>query len=121
MSCKNDKFYMFLIAATEWIGASKRSWGVCVTQLFSAVGQCVLAGVIYAIRHWRLAQLITAAPLGVVVVYIWCVLTLFNCLLLFLFVDYTLFELSLPLLLSGLFQSQPDGCSAEEGQKRLNS
>uniref|UniRef100_A0A4W6C9Y8 Solute carrier family 22 member 13a n=1 Tax=Lates calcarifer TaxID=8187 RepID=A0A4W6C9Y8_LATCA len=60
-----------IILSTEWIGASKRSWGVCVTQLFSAVGQCVLAGVIYAIRHWRLAQLITAAPLGVVVVYIW--------------------------------------------------
>uniref|UniRef100_A0A3B4T6D8 Solute carrier family 22 member 13a n=1 Tax=Seriola dumerili TaxID=41447 RepID=A0A3B4T6D8_SERDU len=71
---KNDKYYIFLTAATEWIGMSKRSWGVCVTQLFGALGQCVLAGMIYAIRDWRLAQLITAAPLGVVVIYIWCVL-----------------------------------------------
>uniref|UniRef100_A0A3B4WJJ4 Solute carrier family 22 member 13a n=1 Tax=Seriola lalandi dorsalis TaxID=1841481 RepID=A0A3B4WJJ4_SERLL len=63
-----------IILSTEWIGMSKRSWGVCVTQLFGALGQCVLAGVIYAIRDWRLAQLITAAPLGVVVIYIWCVL-----------------------------------------------
>ncbi|XP_051269358.1 solute carrier family 22 member 13-like isoform X1 [Dicentrarchus labrax] len=60
-----------IILATEWIGMSKRSWGVCVTQLFGAVGQCILAGVIYAIRDWRLAQLITAAPLAVVVIYIW--------------------------------------------------
>uniref|UniRef100_A0A3B4T6B2 Solute carrier family 22 member 13a n=1 Tax=Seriola dumerili TaxID=41447 RepID=A0A3B4T6B2_SERDU len=60
-----------IILSTEWIGMSKRSWGVCVTQLFGALGQCVLAGMIYAIRDWRLAQLITAAPLGVVVIYIW--------------------------------------------------
>uniref|UniRef100_A0A3Q0RHN8 Solute carrier family 22 member 13a n=1 Tax=Amphilophus citrinellus TaxID=61819 RepID=A0A3Q0RHN8_AMPCI len=38
------------------------SWGACVTQLFSAIGQCVLAGMIYGIRHWRLAQLISAVP-----------------------------------------------------------
>ncbi|XP_070775714.1 solute carrier family 22 member 13-like [Enoplosus armatus] len=60
-----------VILATEWIGVSRRSWGACVTQLFSAVGQCVLAGVIYAIRDWRVAQLITAAPLAVVAIYIW--------------------------------------------------
>ncbi|XP_070774952.1 solute carrier family 22 member 13-like [Enoplosus armatus] len=63
--------YIFLVAATEWIGMSKRSWGVCVTQLFGSIGQCVLAGVIYAIRDWRVAQLITAAPLAVVAIYIW--------------------------------------------------
>ncbi|XP_068557544.1 solute carrier family 22 member 13-like [Cebidichthys violaceus] len=60
-----------IILATEWIGPSKRSWGACVTQLFGAVGQCVLAGMIYFIRHWRLAQLITASPIAVVVFYIW--------------------------------------------------
>ncbi|XP_028449847.1 solute carrier family 22 member 13 [Perca flavescens] len=60
-----------VILATEWIGVSKRSWGSCVTQVFGAVGQCVLAGVIYFIRDWRLAQLITVAPLAVVAVYIW--------------------------------------------------
>lgn len=64
----------FLFPATEWIGVSRRSWGACVTQLFGAVGQCVLAGMIYFIRDWRLAQLITAAPLAVVAIYIWCAL-----------------------------------------------
>ncbi|XP_070700470.1 solute carrier family 22 member 13-like [Pempheris klunzingeri] len=60
-----------IILATEWIGVSKRSWGACVSQLFVAVGQCILAGLIYAIRDWRLTQLITAAFLAVVVIYIW--------------------------------------------------
>ncbi|XP_068557574.1 solute carrier family 22 member 13-like [Cebidichthys violaceus] len=60
-----------VILATEWIGPSKRSWGTCVTQLFGAVGQAVLAGLIYFIRDWRLAQLITASPLVVVAIYIW--------------------------------------------------
>lgn len=61
--------------ATEWIGVSRRSWGACVAQLFGAVGQSVLAVMIYFIRDWRLAQPITAAPLAVVAVYIWCALT----------------------------------------------
>ncbi|XP_019720120.1 solute carrier family 22 member 13-like [Hippocampus comes] len=60
-----------IILATEWIGASKRSWGVAATQLCGAVGQAVLAGLIYVVRDWRVAQLITAALLGVIVVYIW--------------------------------------------------
>ncbi|XP_040000144.1 solute carrier family 22 member 13-like [Xiphias gladius] len=60
-----------VILATEWIGVSKRSWGACMTQVFGAVGQCLLAGMVYFIRDWRLAQLITAAPLGVIAIYIW--------------------------------------------------
>ncbi|XP_027876927.1 solute carrier family 22 member 13-like isoform X2 [Xiphophorus couchianus] len=60
-----------IILATEWIGVSKRSWGACVTQFFGSVGQCVLAGTVYGIRKWRVAQLISAAPLAVVAVYIW--------------------------------------------------
>lgn len=57
--------------ATEWIGVSQRSWGSCVTQLCGALGQCVLAGLIYFIRNWRVAQLITAALHGVIAIYIW--------------------------------------------------
>nr|XP_061791434.1 solute carrier family 22 member 13-like isoform X1 [Nerophis lumbriciformis] len=60
-----------VILATEWIGPSKRSWGACVTQLSSSVGQTVLAGLIYVIRDWRLAQFITAVPLAVICIYIW--------------------------------------------------
>ena len=32
-----------------------------------------MAGIIYFIRDWRLAQLVMAAPMGVVAVYIWWV------------------------------------------------
>uniref|UniRef100_A0A3Q1HKD7 Major facilitator superfamily (MFS) profile domain-containing protein n=1 Tax=Anabas testudineus TaxID=64144 RepID=A0A3Q1HKD7_ANATE len=60
-----------IILCTEWIGPSKRSWGACLTQLCAAIGQCIVAGVIYAVRNWRLAQLITAAPSVVALLYIW--------------------------------------------------
>ncbi|XP_022075244.1 solute carrier family 22 member 13-like [Acanthochromis polyacanthus] len=60
-----------IILATEWIGVSKRSWGACLPQLFAAVGQTVLAGVIYLVRDWRLAQFVTASLLAVVAIYIW--------------------------------------------------
>lgn len=60
-----------VFAGTEWIGPSKRSWGACVPQFFDAVGQCVVAGVIYGIRNWRLVQIIAASPLVVVIIYIW--------------------------------------------------
>ncbi|XP_061589015.1 solute carrier family 22 member 13 isoform X2 [Cololabis saira] len=60
-----------VILATEWIGVSRRSWGSCVAQMFGSVGQTILAGTIYFIRDWRLAQLVTAAPAALVAVYIW--------------------------------------------------
>lgn len=64
-------------AATEWIGVSQRSWGSCVIQLCGALGQCILAGMIYFIRNWRLAQLVTAALHAVIAIYIWCGFVLF--------------------------------------------
>lgn len=69
---------MCVIAATEWIGVSKRSFGVCVTLLLGALGQCILAGMIYLIRDWRLAQLTIASAYAVIVIYIWCALILIN-------------------------------------------
>ncbi|XP_059200689.1 solute carrier family 22 member 13-like [Centropristis striata] len=60
-----------IILVTEWIGPSKRSWGSCVALLCVAIGQCILAGVAYAIRHWRLTQLITAVPLAVLASSVW--------------------------------------------------
>ncbi|XP_047445030.1 solute carrier family 22 member 13-like [Mugil cephalus] len=59
------------ILCTEWIGMSKRSWGACVSIIFYSVGQCVLAGLNYAIRDWRGVQLVAAAILAVVFIYIW--------------------------------------------------
>ena len=58
-------------AATEWIGITKRSMGLCGSQFFWALGQAFLAVLIYFIRDWRLAQLVMAAPMGLVAVYIW--------------------------------------------------
>ncbi|XP_061746530.1 solute carrier family 22 member 13-like [Nerophis ophidion] len=60
-----------IILATEWIGPSKRSWGACIIQLCGAAGQAILAGLIYAVRDWRLAQLISGVPQAVVCIYIW--------------------------------------------------
>uniref|UniRef100_A0A3Q2QVV7 Solute carrier family 22 member 13a n=1 Tax=Fundulus heteroclitus TaxID=8078 RepID=A0A3Q2QVV7_FUNHE len=61
----------FVLAGTEWIGVSKRSWGACITQLCAAIGQAILGGMIYFIRDWRLAQMVTAAPIAVIAFYIW--------------------------------------------------
>ncbi|XP_061784504.1 solute carrier family 22 member 13-like [Nerophis lumbriciformis] len=60
-----------IIIATEWIGPSKRSWATCIIQICGAIGQVVIAGLIYAVRDWRLAQLITAVPQTVICIYIW--------------------------------------------------
>ncbi|XP_071399075.1 solute carrier family 22 member 13-like [Centroberyx affinis] len=60
-----------IVLATEWIGVTKRSLGACVCLICGAFGQCILAGMIYFIRDWRLAQLITAALVAAVVIYIW--------------------------------------------------
>ncbi|XP_071399079.1 solute carrier family 22 member 14-like [Centroberyx affinis] len=60
-----------IVLATEWIGVTKRSFGACVSQIFTASGQCILSGINYFIRDWRLVQLVTAAPIAVVVIYIW--------------------------------------------------
>lgn len=72
----DNTFSLSLLAGTEWIGVTKRSWGACLSQLFTAVGQCIVVGVIYAIRDWRLVQLITAAQLTVFFIYIWCAFSL---------------------------------------------
>lgn len=53
------------------MGISKRSWAPGVIQLVETIGQCVITGLVYAIRDWRVTQSITAALYAVSLIYIW--------------------------------------------------
>ncbi|XP_051468495.1 solute carrier family 22 member 13-like [Apus apus] len=52
-----------LSLAAEWIGVSQRPKAVLISHCCFALGEMILAGLSYGIRHWRLLQIAGSAPI----------------------------------------------------------
>ncbi|NXG60409.1 S22AD protein, partial [Hemiprocne comata] len=60
-----------LALSTEWVGVSHRPKAVLISHCCFAIGQMILAGLSYGIRHWRLLQIAGSAPMFALFFYIW--------------------------------------------------
>ncbi|XP_077127967.1 solute carrier family 22 member 13-like [Ranitomeya variabilis] len=60
-----------LVLVAEWVGSSHRAYATIIGHVCFAVGQMGLAGLGYGIRSWRLLQIVSSAPTGLLVFYIW--------------------------------------------------
>ncbi|CAJ0920518.1 unnamed protein product [Ranitomeya imitator] len=60
-----------LVLVAEWVGSSHRACATIIGHVCFAVGQMGLAGLAYGIRSWRLLQIVSSAPTGLLFFYIW--------------------------------------------------
>ncbi|MEE6467387.1 hypothetical protein FKM82_007223 [Ascaphus truei] len=60
-----------LVLVAEWVGSSQRARATITGHVCFAVGLMVLAGLSYAIRNWRLLQLVGSLPTALLFFYIW--------------------------------------------------
>ncbi|XP_058687860.1 solute carrier family 22 member 13-like isoform X2 [Poecile atricapillus] len=56
---------------TEWVGVAYRTKALLMTHTAFAIGQMMVAGLSYGIRHWRLLEIAGSAPMFALFFYIW--------------------------------------------------
>ncbi|XP_011496168.1 PREDICTED: organic cation transporter 1 [Ceratosolen solmsi marchali] len=59
------------IISLELVGPNYRSFVTVLTCTFYTIGLCMLAGVTYYIRNWRLLALVTSLPFSIYFLYWW--------------------------------------------------
>lgn len=57
----------------EWMPIHTRAYVSTLAGYIFSLGQLILAGVAYAVPHWRYLQLLVSVPFFVSFVYSWCV------------------------------------------------
>lgn len=62
---------LWSLAVVEWIPTPYRAITVAITGFAYTLGQILLAGVAYAVPHWRWLQLTVSLPFFVFLLYSW--------------------------------------------------
>lgn len=62
---------LWSLSVVEWIPTPYRAITVAITGFVYTLGQILLAGVAYAVPHWRWLQLTVSLPFFVFLLYSW--------------------------------------------------
>lgn len=70
----SGSFVTAYVLGAELVGTKKRAWTCMVTQIFFTIGFCILTGVAYFVRNWRILLIILSAP-SIILSFslVWCV------------------------------------------------